>query len=70
MTAAGIEKVVIFDGPATTGAWGRVLRAFAPYSANGTLLEPCGTTAARQRHYRRGEDPCPPCKAAPAPGKK
>ena len=27
-------------------------------------LAPCGTTAAAKRHRRRGEDPCPECKAA------
>jgi hypothetical protein len=64
MTAVDIEQVVFFDGPRTAGAWGEVLRAFAPYSANGTPLKPCGTIAARQRHYRRGEDPCPACRRA------
>jgi hypothetical protein len=55
---------VVFAGPGTPGAWGAFLRAVAPYSARGVPLEPCGTSAARQRHYRRGEDPCRPCKAA------
>lgn len=27
-------------------------------------LAPCGTTAAAKRHRRRGEPPCPECKAA------
>lgn len=27
-------------------------------------LKPCGTEAAYQRHRRRGEEPCEPCKQA------
>jgi hypothetical protein len=27
-------------------------------------LKPCGTSASYQRHRRRGEEPCGPCKAA------
>ena len=30
----------------------------------GRSLAPCGTTAAAKRHRRRGEAPCPECKAA------
>ena len=30
----------------------------------GRNLAPCGTTAAAKRHRRRGEAPCPECKAA------
>lgn len=30
----------------------------------GRSLAPCGTTAAAKRHRRRGEPPCPECKAA------
>jgi hypothetical protein len=27
-------------------------------------VQPCGTIAAARRHYRAGEIPCPPCRAA------
>lgn len=30
----------------------------------GRSLAPCGTTAAAKRHRRRGEPPCPECRAA------
>ena len=30
----------------------------------GRVLKPCGTLAAYQRHYRRSEEPCDPCRAA------
>jgi hypothetical protein len=30
------------------------------------VLKPCGTRAAHDRHIARGEDPCPPCRAANA----
>ena len=56
--------MVTFDGPVTTGLWGVVLRAFAPYSARGVPLAACGTPAARQRHYQHNEDPCTPCRRA------
>lgn len=65
MTAIGIDRVVFFDGQQTAGAWGAAIRAFAPCSANGTPLEPCGTFAAYQRHMRRDEGACPPCAAVP-----
>lgn len=55
---------VMFAGMQTAGAWGEVLRAFAPWSDHFGALQPCGTTAAWQRHMRRGEDACPPSRAA------
>ena len=55
---------VMFAGMQTPGAWGEVLRAFAPWSDHFGALQPCGTTGAYQRHMRRGEDACPPCGAA------
>lgn len=64
MTAAGTGKAVFFDGQQTAGAWGTVIRAFAPYSANGMPLQPCGSVAAYQRHMYRNEDACPPCNGA------
>ena len=64
MTAVDIDKVVFFNGPETFGAWGRVLRAVAPYSANGRPLEPCGTFAAYQRHMRKDEK-CLWCEGVP-----
>ena len=64
MSSVDVEKAVIFDGPETLGAWGDLLRAIAPYSPRGVPLAPCGTTAARQRHYQHGEDPCYPCRKA------
>lgn len=54
---------VVFAGPRTLGAWGAVLNAVAPVSARGTVLESCGSAAALQRHYRKGEDPCGWCAA-------
>jgi hypothetical protein len=56
--------MTLFAGADTPGTWGAFLRAAAPYSASGAPLEPCGTPAALQRHYRHGEDPCPWCKPA------
>ena len=64
MTAVDIEKVVIFDGQATAGAWGTVIRAFAPWSDKFGALQPCGSVAAYQRHMYRNEDACPPCNGA------
>ena len=29
-------------------------------------VQPCGTLGAYRRHFRNGEDPCPPCRAASA----
>jgi hypothetical protein len=55
---------VVFAGMKTRGAWGEVLRAFAPWSDRRGSLEPCGTVAAYQRHCRRGEPACRPCQGA------
>lgn len=54
----------VFAGMETPGAWGEVLRAFAPWSDRFGALEPCGTVAAYQRHCRRSEMACPPCQGA------
>jgi hypothetical protein len=52
MTAVDAGKVVIFDGRATAGAWGAVLRWLAPDPANGTARK---TALARARE--RGTTP-------------
>ena len=59
---------VTFAGMATPGAWGVVIRAFAPWSDRLGALQPCGSLAAYQRHMRRNEDACPPCVAATRKG--
>ena len=65
MTAAGAAKAVLFDGMATPGAWGIVIRAFAPWSDKRGALEPCGTVAAYQRHNYHRERADPLCQDAP-----
>jgi hypothetical protein len=64
MTAASSARVV-FDAMATPGAWGTVIRAFAPWSDKYGALEPCGTVAAYQRHNYHREMPDPLCQDAP-----
>ena len=44
---------VTFAGMATPGAWGIVIRAFAPWSDQYGALEACGTVAAYQRQDRK-----------------
>jgi hypothetical protein len=63
-TARATPSDAVFAGMNTKGAWGEFLRAFAPWSDQFGELQPCGTTAAYQRHMRRGEDACPSCDAA------
>ena len=53
MTAIDIDKVVFFDGHATAGAWGRVLRALAPNPADGVPLKPRKAAPRRQAEKRR-----------------
>ena len=57
-----------------SGVWGamseRQLRAAVrrrrPGTNRGAQLQPCGTSAAYQRHRRAGEQPCQPCQQARA----
>lgn len=68
MTAGGAVRRmtdVIFAGMETPGAWGIVIRAFAPWSDKYGALEPCGTVAAYQRHNYRRERVDPLCQGAP-----
>jgi hypothetical protein len=46
-------------GSDTLTAWMDELPA--PRQSVGRILQPCGTAAAAQRHYRRGEQACPAC---------
>lgn len=56
---------VTFAGMATGGAWGIVIRAFAPWSDKYGALEACGTVAAYQRHNYHREPVDPLCQGAP-----
>ncbi len=53
MTAVDIDKVVFFDGPATAGAWGKVLRALVPCPAVAAPLKPRKAASRRPGEKRR-----------------
>lgn len=57
-----------FDGVAGGILWrnGRPARVQKVKKMGGPVTAPCGTRSAYERHLRRGEKPCMPCKVAKA----
>ena len=53
MTAVDIDKVVFFDGPATAGSWGKVLRALVPNPPTRAPLKPRKAASRRPAEKRR-----------------